>query len=71
MRRILAGLGKVKEGEAVMVGDRRFDIIGAHELGLPVIYVTYGYGDEAERKAFQPEYTAATVADLRRLLLQA
>ena len=65
MRRILAGLGKV------MVGDRRFDIIGAHELGLPVIYVTYGYGDEAERKAFQPEYTAATVADLRRLLLQA
>ena len=54
-----------------MVGDRRFDIIGAHELGLPVIYVTYGYGDEAERKAFQPEYTAATVGDLKRLLLQA
>jgi len=58
-------------GHAVMVGDRRFDIIGAHELGLPVIYVTYGYGDEAERKAFQPEYTAATVGDLKRLLLQA
>ena len=30
-----------------------------------------GYGDEAERKAFQPEYTAATVGDLKRLLLQA
>ena len=71
MRRILAGLGPVEKGDAVMVGDRRFDIIGAHELGLPVIYVTYGYGDEAERKAFQPEYTAATVGDLKRLLLQA
>ena len=71
MRRILAGLGPVEKGDAVMVGDRRFDIIGAHELGLPVIYVTYGYGDEAERKAFQPEYTAATVGDLKQLLLQA
>ena len=63
MRRILAGLGPVEKGDAVMVG--------APELGLPVIYVTYGYGDEAERKAFQPEYTAATVGDLKRLLLQA
>ena len=58
-------------GDAVMVGDRRFDVIGAHELGLPVIYVTYGYGNEAERKAFQPEYTADTVAALGQLLLQA
>ena len=72
---ILAGLGPVEKGDAVMVGDRRFDIIGAHELGLPVIYVTYGYGDEAERKAFETammrlhyiirdEGAAATVGDL-------
>lgn len=33
MRRILAGLGPVEKGDAVMVGDRRFDIIGAHEFG--------------------------------------
>ena len=71
MRRILDGLGPLQPGDAVMVGDRRFDVIGAHELGLPVIYVTYGYGNEAERKAFQPEYTADTVAALSQLLLQA
>lgn len=71
MRRILDGLGPLQPGDAVMVGDRRFDVIGAHELGLPVIYVTYGYGNEAERKAFQPEYTADTVAALGQLLLQA
>ena len=70
MRRILDGLGPLQPGDAVMVGDR-FDVIGAHELGLPVIYVTYGYGNEAERKAFQPEYTADTVAALGQLLLQA
>ena len=68
---ILDGLGPLQPGDAVMVGDRRFDVIGAHELGLPVIYVTYGYGNEAERKAFQPEYTADTVAALGQLLLQA
>ena len=71
MRRILDGLGPLQPGDAVMVGDRCFDVIGAHELGLPVIYVTYGYGNEAERKAFQPEYTADTVAALGQLLLQA
>lgn len=71
MRRILDGLGPLQPGDAVMVGDRRFDVIGAHELGLPVIYVTYGYGNEAERKAFHPEYTADTVAALGQLLLQA
>ena len=71
MRRILDGLGPLQPGDAVMVGDRRFDVIGAHELGLPVIYVTYGYGNEAERKAFQLEYTADTVATLGQLLLQA
>ena len=71
MRRILDGLGPLQPGDAVMGGDRRFDVIGAHELGLPVIYVTYGYGNEAERKAFQPEYTADTVAALGQLLLQA
>lgn len=71
MRRILDGLGPLQPGDAVMVGDRRFDVIGAHELGLPVIYVTYGYGNEAERKAFRPEYTADTVAALSQLLLQA
>ena len=69
MRRILKGLGPIKAGDAVMVGDRRFDILGARELGLPVIYVLYGYGSEAERQEFKPDYTAATVEELRGLLM--
>ncbi|MGN0948870.1 MAG: HAD hydrolase-like protein [Megasphaera sp.] len=69
MRRILKGLGPLEKGDAVMVGDRRFDILGARELGLPVIYVLYGYGSDAERQAFKPDFTAATVEELRGLLL--
>ncbi|HEY8789719.1 MAG TPA: HAD hydrolase-like protein [Actinopolymorphaceae bacterium] len=33
---------------AVMVGDRRHDIAGAHAHGLPAVGVTWGYGDPAE-----------------------
>ncbi|WP_308590131.1 HAD hydrolase-like protein [uncultured Megasphaera sp.] len=69
MRRILKGLGPLEKGDAVMVGDRRFDILGARELGLPVIYVLYGYGSDAERQTFKPDFTAATVEELRGLLL--
>ena len=41
------------DGPAVMVGDRRFDVAGAHENGLPAIGVLYGAcgrrGDPAGR----------------------
>ncbi len=33
---------------SVMVGDRRFDVLGAKRNGLASIGVTYGYGSEAE-----------------------
>ena len=69
MKRILKGIGSFEKGEAVMVGDRKFDIIGAHELGLPVIYAVYGYGNPAERKEYGPDYIAETVEDLGALLL--
>ena len=36
---------------AVMVGDRRHDIAGAHANGLPAIGVTWGIGDEDELRA--------------------
>ncbi len=32
----------------VMVGDRKFDVEGAHAIGIPCISVEYGYGDRAE-----------------------
>ena len=70
IRRILKQIGPVQAGEAVMVGDRQFDVVGARETGLPVIVVGYGYGNEAERKAFPPDFFAETVGDLERLLLQ-
>lgn len=41
-------LDLVGNGPAVMVGDRSFDVIGAHANGLPAIGVTWGIGSVEE-----------------------
>lgn len=69
MGRILDYIGTFEPGEVVMVGDRRFDVEGARAMGVPVILVAFGYGNEAERKAYPPDFVAPTVEDLRHLLL--
>lgn len=46
--RTLNELGVADKSEAVMVGDRFYDILGAHENGIECIGVAYGYGSEQE-----------------------
>lgn len=45
-------LDKIGEDETgtVMVGDTNFDVLGAAELGIPCIAVTWGFGDLDEMK---------------------
>ena len=56
--------------ETIMVGDRKHDVIGARENGLPCIGVLYGYGSRAE---LMEAGAAALAEDLSQLsaLLQA
>ncbi|MCR5419185.1 MAG: HAD hydrolase-like protein [Lachnospiraceae bacterium] len=42
--------------QMLMVGDRKFDIEAAHELSLKACAVSFGYGEEAELTACDPEY---------------
>lgn len=53
---------------AVMVGDRKYDVEGAHAFGLPAIGVLYGYGDRAEMIAAGADYMAENPSDLRQIL---
>lgn len=53
----------------VMVGDRLHDIHGAHEVGMPVIGVLYGYGDRAEHEEHGADYIVEDLAELEKLLL--
>jgi len=56
------------EGNALMVGDREHDIIGAKKNGIPSVGVLYGYGGPEEIARADPTYTAPTVGGLSGLL---
>lgn len=53
----------------VMVGDRVYDVVGAHLNALPVILCTYGFAQPGELDAEVPDYSVSSVAELRALLL--
>lgn len=53
----------------VMVGDRRHDVEGAHENGLPCIGVLYGYGSREELSGAGASFLAENLEALKNLLL--
>jgi phosphoglycolate phosphatase len=48
-------LKKIRATEAIMVGDRKYDIIGAQKCGVATIGVTYGYGSIEEVQTAAPD----------------
>lgn len=65
---VLAQLGEYKKEEILMVGDRKYDILGARKNGIAVAAVGYGYGSPEEFEAAGPTYTVQTVEELSVLL---
>lgn len=59
---------KINPNEAVMIGDRKYDIIGAAENNIDSIGVTYGYGSEDELKNAKATYIVKKVEDLLRYI---
>lgn len=45
---------QINPADATMIGDRKYDVIPALELGLKTIAVTYGYGDNTELTKANP-----------------
>lgn len=68
IRHALAQL-RIDPGQAVMIGDRRYDIEGAARTGLASIAVGWGYASPGELEAAHPDRYAPDVAALARLLL--
>jgi phosphoglycolate phosphatase len=52
----------------VMVGDRKYDVLGAREHGLSCVGVLWGVGDEEELRAAGAATLVARPAELRTLL---
>ena len=53
----------------LMVGDRCFDIIGAHNAGIPCAAVLFGYGSRQEFEENNADYIVANADELRRVIL--
>ncbi len=63
-------LEKIGGGQAIMVGDTVFDVVGASELGIPTIAVAWGYGDVTSMKQAGAIAVADTTHALYELLNQ-
>lgn len=55
---------------AIMIGDRCYDVEGAHALGLPCIGILYGYGSRKEMEDAHADYILETVKDLENFFEQ-
>ena len=53
---------------AIMIGDREQDVLGAHTCGLDSIGVLYGYGSRQEHESAGATYIAETVNDILNLV---
>lgn len=56
-------------GRSVMVGDRRYDIAGAHAVGMRGIGVLWGYGTREELEAAGADQLVESPADLANVVL--
>lgn len=60
----LENINKKADENALMVGDREYDIFGAKELGIDSVGVLYGYGDYEELKNAGATYIIEKIDDL-------
>lgn len=56
----LSSLGVTDPRRAVMIGDREFDVIGAHAAGMSAVGVLYGYGTREELERAGAEFIVKT-----------
>lgn len=52
----------------LMVGDTRFDIVGAHEVGLPCCAALYGFGTKEDFEEYNAEYIIEEPMDIFNIL---
>lgn len=62
----LKALGVSDLSQAVMVGDRKHDVLGARENGIACIGILWGYGDREELEEAGAKFIAADYEDLYR-----
>ena len=69
IREVLRRIGDTSHERIFMIGDRKFDVIGAKNCGIPAVGVYFGYAEPGELEQAGASYIVQTVAELEVLLL--
>ena len=69
IRYAFESVGVTGDVSALMIGDRRHDIEGAHLNGIDSMGVLYGYGSREELEGANATYLAASPAEIAKLIL--
>ena len=64
IRYALEKTGIEDKSQVVMIGDRKYDILGAKENGLDSIGVLYGFGDYEELSAAGADYIVESATEI-------
>lgn len=57
-----------ENSKILMVGDRFYDIVGAHNAGIECAAVLFGYGNPEEFKKYKAEYIVKDVNELKNII---
>lgn len=68
--RAINELGAANKQAALMVGDRNYDVAGAHQNGIECMGVTYGYGSRDELEKAGAEYIAVSAENTAELIIK-
>jgi len=60
----------IQYSKVLMIGDRKFDIEGAKQIGVESVGVTFGYGSMEELKEAHADYIVRSVEELQTLLMR-
>lgn len=55
--------------DCVMAGDRKYDVLGARENGLPTVWAAYGYAPDGEMEECRPEFVAHRPREITEIIL--
>jgi len=66
---VIEGLKIKNLKEIIMIGDRKYDVIGAEKNNIDSIGVLYGYGSLEELEGARPTYIVDSISQLSKLLI--
>lgn len=62
--------GVTDKSRVLMVGDRKFDIVGSHKVGIACAAVLFGYGSREEFEEYHADYIVESFKEVEKLVTE-